>query len=671
MMDMKKSFWVKSTRLMLVMVLLVVTVLASISVNATSQLITNNTVWRDTSGNEIQAQGGAIRKFGSTYYLYGTQFPIINGEVSGQFLYINCYSSTDLAHWTFRNHILTTSSHPQLDPNQYNTSMNRVDVLYNSSTGKYVLCGKYESTLTGGPAGIGFADCSTPDGNFTWRGFSLVWGQNTGDSSLFQESNGDAYYVYTYGTYNAHLHISKLSSDYLSLASFTCAISTNSYREAPGIFKKDGTYYCFNSGTDGWNSTATKYYTASNIAGPWSGPYDLATSPSSGNSFNTQTDYVVPVTGASGTTYMYCGDRYSEFTGQGIGKNAWFPLTWNGSTPTLNGYTSWYIDADAGTWSLSGGGGNNLALSASASTTSIRSGDSASAAKDGNYNTFFKSASNPTFPQYFTYTWSSAQNIGSVILTSDWCQGQAPTNWDIQVSTDGSSNWTTVASSGTVAWAHNDGTIESKSVTASASNVKGVRLKINSANLTWSQYQIDEVEVYGGSGGSTPTPTPTPGSTSTPTPTPATTPTPTPVPGSNIILNAGFESGNANWSDWGSSSSVANNAHSGTYSRQVGTGSGGCGQDITGASVVPGASYTYKVWCKVASGQTGYAGVNCYDSGGNNIGSYQIPSVTNTSYAQSTITFTCPSGTVKMQPWLWKDSTGGNFWADDMELYKN
>jgi hypothetical protein len=140
----------------------------------------------------------------------------------------------------------------------------------------------------------------------------------------------------------------------------------------------------------------------------------------------------------------------------------------------------------------------NLATSATSSTTSIRSGDTAAAANDGDPYTFFKSAMNPTFPQHETLTWTTPQSLSSVTYVCDYCQGQGLTNWDIQVSTDGSTNWTTVASSGNVGWSHYDGTRESHTVSfTSVSNIKGMRLKINGANLDFGQYQIDEVEVFG------------------------------------------------------------------------------------------------------------------------------------------------------------------------------
>jgi hypothetical protein len=128
-------------------------------------------------------------------------------------------------------------------------------------------------------------------------------------------------------------------------------------------------------------------------------------------------------------------------------------------------------------------------------TTSIAPGYSASAATDGDFGTFFKSASSPSFPQDLTVAWLVAHAFSGVTVVCDHCQGQAPTNWNVQVSPNGTTGWTTVGSSGNVAWRYDDGSYESYLVSFPAQTAKGVRIRINSANNEYGQYQIDELEV--------------------------------------------------------------------------------------------------------------------------------------------------------------------------------
>ena len=118
------------------------------------------------------------------------------------------------------------------------------------------------------------------------------------------------------------------------------------------------------------------------------------------------------------------------------------------------------------------------------------------ALNDGNDATAVQSGNNPTFPQYLTYTWDANQTFSSTTLKCSYCQGQAPTNWDVQVSDDGTT-WTTIASSGTVSWSYNNATIESKTISFSPVTHKMMRVQINSANLQSGYYTVNELKVAG------------------------------------------------------------------------------------------------------------------------------------------------------------------------------
>ena len=146
----------------------------------------------------------------------------------------------------------------------------------------------------------------------------------------------------------------------------------------------------------------------------------------------------------------------------------------------------------------------NTAPSATANTTSIASGYSASAANSGLWDSVFKSAASPTFPQYFTLQWPGPETVGAVTLVCDHCKSQAPTNWDVQASLNGFSDWTTVATSGNVTWTGpDDGTRQADVVSFSPVTAMALRLQINHANLAGGQYQIDQVETMPASAAST------------------------------------------------------------------------------------------------------------------------------------------------------------------------
>jgi hypothetical protein len=146
----------------------------------------------------------------------------------------------------------------------------------------------------------------------------------------------------------------------------------------------------------------------------------------------------------------------------------------------------------------------NSAPAATANTTSIAPGYSASAANSGLWDSSFKSATWPAFPQYFTLQWPAPQTVGAVTLVCDQCQSQAPTNWAVQVALNGFSDWTTVATSGNVTWTGpDDGTRQAHVVSFSPVTALALRLQINDANLAGGQYQIDQVETRPASAPST------------------------------------------------------------------------------------------------------------------------------------------------------------------------
>jgi hypothetical protein len=307
--------------------------------------IANDTVWRDTAGNEIKAQGGSILKVGSTWYWAGTQLD--DGKTG--FKAVNLYSSSDLTNWTFVRAILSPTASGDLATGAW---VGRPDLVYNPSTAQFVLV----MEINGGhPNKLGFATSSSVSGPYTYLGSSSVNGGTFGDHSVFVDG-ANAYLVYdadSGGYAGVQLTIAPLAADWLSVLSPVYTEYDNSH-EAPFIMKKGSSYIFFQSGRDWWAASETRYKVGSSLTnwGAWSA---VPTSPPSNDSFNTQNDFIIPVTGSAGTSYIYAGDRYSNFYGAGhpaptgTGRNAWYPVTFNGNVPTINGATDLYVDVATGT----------------------------------------------------------------------------------------------------------------------------------------------------------------------------------------------------------------------------------------------------------------------------------------------------------------------------------
>ncbi|OXM17098.1 RICIN domain-containing protein [Paenibacillus herberti] len=340
------------------------------SAQAAPVSIVNNSDWYDTNGNVIWAQGGFMMKKDNTYYWYGMNYEIANTKK------VNLYTSTDLKNWTKQTNSTTPDS--VVDFSSINTKLIEVGdtttkpyeptqwigrpvVAYNSSTSKYVMLIEWGNGDGNGRNKVTIFTSDTAAGPFKYEKFiATPGGYKAGDlGSIFTDTDGSAYLTYTIdynpAWFNSGIQISKLSSDYMSIAEVTKTMeSTGPYKEATTLFKRGSQYILLASTTNGWTSSPTWCYSATSLSGTWSTPSHCSTSPSSGDSFDTQVDQVLTVEGTSGTSYIFIGDRWNgRFAGStGVGRNQWYPLTFDANgKPTINGHAQWTLDVAAGTWS--------------------------------------------------------------------------------------------------------------------------------------------------------------------------------------------------------------------------------------------------------------------------------------------------------------------------------
>lgn len=132
---------------------------------------------------------------------------------------------------------------------------------------------------------------------------------------------------------------------------------------------------------------------------------------------------------------------------------------------------------------------DNLAVKASTKYEQVNDGIDNGA----DSNTFI---CNEKLPKTITLSWDKGQSLNSVVLKSWYCQGQAPIEWDIEVTYDGIT-WNKVASSGEVDWKYINNKIESKEVVFDRQiDVKGLRVIVLKANKKWGNFVINEIEVY-------------------------------------------------------------------------------------------------------------------------------------------------------------------------------
>jgi hypothetical protein len=334
--------------------------LPSVTAAAATVSFTPGAAWTDQNGNPLQMHGLGIIRSGGTWFAFGEDK---TGESSADtsFQDIPCYSSTDLAHWTFRSTALARQGSGDLGPNRI---VERPKVIFNASTNQYVMYLHIDNSSYG-EAKVGVATSSSVCGPYTYRGSFQPLGFQSRDIGLFQDTDGSAYLL-SEDRANG-LRIDRLSADYLSV---TAAVAVLPDLEAPAMVKIAGTYYLFASHLTGWSTNDNVYATSASLSGGWSAFTTFA--PVGTHTYNTQTANIIPVAGG---TYLYAGDRWTT-ANLGTSPLVWLPLTIHGSVVTLGWYNTWSLDPNAGAWQATTVSGTHSLVNANSGQAMAISGGS-------------------------------------------------------------------------------------------------------------------------------------------------------------------------------------------------------------------------------------------------------------------------------------------------------
>ena len=283
--------------------------------------------WLDTEGKVIQAHGGQVvlapDDQGPLYYWYGEDRSNGYGSSPG----VHVYSSRDLYSWTDEGlalRALTTAEEIDTDPyflalyDGYSEEqkaavvrdlqttatpgttapaaiLERPKVLHNAAKGTWVMWVHADgpsatSDAQYAKANAGVAVSDSPTGPFRWidsyrlhhapEGEPNWQPDNPGmarDMTVFLDDDGTAYIIYS-SEENYSLFISRLDEDFTQLATpperavkgvdFVRPY-IGAHREAPALFKREGTYYLITSGATGWDPNPAQYATATEILGEW------------------------------------------------------------------------------------------------------------------------------------------------------------------------------------------------------------------------------------------------------------------------------------------------------------------------------------------------------------------------------------------------------------------
>ncbi|HZU28043.1 MAG TPA: family 43 glycosylhydrolase [Bryobacteraceae bacterium] len=309
--------------------------IAAVFAASTPQTIKPGDVWPDDRGRHIQAHGGGIIRLGDTWYWFG--------EDRGQELdpgkrYVSCYSSTDLAHWTFRNQVLRQADPENLGPGFV---LERPKVFYNARTNKYVMYMHIDDAQYR-VARVGIAVSDTVDGDYVYQRSFRPLGRESRDIGQFTDDDGAAYLIFE--DRPAHgFHIAKLSDDYLSVEKDVALIAAP--LEGGALVHYGGLYYVVGSALTGWKPNPNKYATAASLAGPWSAFRDIA--PPRSNTYGSQSTMLLKVAGSRTTTVIFMADIWKPQS-QWDSRYLWMPVEIGNGRLWVPAPAPWMLDVATG-----------------------------------------------------------------------------------------------------------------------------------------------------------------------------------------------------------------------------------------------------------------------------------------------------------------------------------
>lgn len=333
--------------------------------NVQAQLLNiKNDVFRTTKdGKPINSQGGGIFKFPDSvtgkqkYYWYGVHYaeadtyrndPSVTLP-NATFESVTCYSSVDLVNWVFEADVVSKEKVNQ----NGKTWVGRLGVAYIKEWNKYAMFVQHDKEVL-----ITVSD--SPTGQFEWHQKinmeKMIGTSNTGDQTVFtDEETGKSYLIYSYGRGRNKIYVSEIGIKDGKINLLDCTeVFKGESREGNCLFKYNNKYYMFASNIYGWDASFAYYLTADNIRGPYLPVNDMLVMNGASEDFAhiSQTGFFFSVKGNKQETIVFCGDRWANFAGNGLGYNQWCPLSFDGRVPYFNSVGSWNLEEKTGIWKV-------------------------------------------------------------------------------------------------------------------------------------------------------------------------------------------------------------------------------------------------------------------------------------------------------------------------------
>ncbi|NLP84290.1 family 43 glycosylhydrolase [Microbacterium sp. CFH 90308] len=281
----------------------------------------------DDRGRTAQLHGIGLQRVGGRWLAWGE-----DKTAGDRFTAVACYSSADLAQWTFEGDALVAGD-GDIGPDRI---VERPKALQRPD-GTWVML-LHIDTADYAFARVGYAVADRPEGPYAYVGSERPLGNISRDIGVFQE-DGVGYLLSEDRDHG--LHIYRLRDDYLAVESVVATLRQQANPaigyESPTLVRHEGTYYLFGSDLTGWSMNDNMYTSAPALTGPWADWQPMA--PAGTRTYESQVSVVAPV----GDGYVYVGDRWTpELLAESPA--VWLPLRIEDGRVRLEWRDEWRTD---------------------------------------------------------------------------------------------------------------------------------------------------------------------------------------------------------------------------------------------------------------------------------------------------------------------------------------
>lgn len=307
-------------------------------------------LWLDNKDTHINAHGGGVLFHNGLYYWYGEHKIAGKSEANFADGGIHCYASKDLINWTNAGIVLSVDYNNTNSDIEYGCLIERPKVVYNKNTKKFIAYFKFYPKGNGYEiAFVGVAVSESPAGPFKYsHKFLGPSPKGSGDFSMFVDDNGDLFHLAVRKPDKAFV-IAKMRDDYmLPNEEYKEVQNIEHHTEAPAIVKINDTYHLLGSGSTGWKPNKARYYTSTDLYGPWK----EETNPCSGlntvdnididKTWGGQSSYVFKVNGTENGYVALFDVWYPEMPIKG--RYIWLPIVMKDNKFTIKWLDQWNLD---------------------------------------------------------------------------------------------------------------------------------------------------------------------------------------------------------------------------------------------------------------------------------------------------------------------------------------